>query len=153
MIRVYTDGACSTKTGIGGWSWLLVDDDELICGDLGRAHDTTSQRMELVAAGAALRFLPEWLDVEIVSDSAYLVSCFNDRWYAKWRTNGWKTGARKPVENRDLWELLLELYEGRTGKTTWTHVKGHNGDRWNEHCDRLAVHAREKRGVEGTHEL
>lgn len=141
MIRIYTDGACG-RDGVGGWSWLLVDEDDLICGDMGRASGTTNQRMELVAAGAALAWLPLWVDVEVVSDSAYLVNCFLDKWYAKWRTNDWKTSAKKPVENRDIWERLLSVVEARTGETWWTHVKGHSDDHFNELCDELAVHAR-----------
>lgn len=138
---IYTDGACG-KNGVGGWAWLLVNDDRLITGGLGRTTETTNQRMEVVAAIEALNFYPESWDVEIVSDSAYLVNCMNDRWYDKWRTGGWLNSKKELVANQDIWIFLLSALELRTGTTTWTHVKGHNGDRWNEKCDELAVFAR-----------
>lgn len=143
MIRVYTDGACGT-TGekIGGWAWILTEDEKHVAGDMGRAHQTTNQRMELVAACEALEWLPAHIPVTVVSDSAYLINGMTQSWYVKWRANGWVNSAKKPVENRYLWERLLAAVEGRVAVTGWEHVKGHDGNHWNERCDVLAVHAR-----------
>lgn len=145
--RLYTDGACGLDK-VGGWAWVLTHDDEFVAGDLGYVRDTTSQRMELTAAIEALEWFPnDWM-VTVVSDSAYLTNCFLQNWWEDWLERDWKTSAGKPVKNRDLWELLLELEPTRA--VEWEHVKGHNGDRWNEVCDQLAVHARTNRPKEVT---
>jgi ribonuclease HI len=101
------------------------------------AH-TTNQRMEITAALEAVRALPGPL--EIVSDSTYVVNCFRDRWHEGWRARGWKTSAKKPVANRDLWEPLIDLVLAR-GDVTFRWVKGHSEDPMNDLVDRLAVEA------------
>jgi ribonuclease HI len=138
MIRVYTDGACSH--GNGGWGWYAPDAGFRM--DSGAVLNTTNNRMELWAAIEAFRAFPSDTDIEIVSDSAYVVNCMKDRWYDRWRVNGWRNSKKQPVENRDLWEDLLALVEARSGNVTWTHIRGHNGDPGNEMADRLAVEAR-----------
>lgn len=143
--RVYTDGACGGDR-VGGWAWILTYDDEFVAGDLGRVADTTNNRMELTAAIKALEWYPNDWGVTVVSDSAYVVNCFLQNWSEAWLKRDWKTSAGKPVENRDLWELLLEVESYRI--VEWEHVKGHNGNRWNEVCDQLAVHARTNRPKE-----
>jgi ribonuclease HI/uncharacterized phage-like protein YoqJ len=115
----------------------------------GADPDTTNQRMELAAALEALRALPG--EVEIVSDSTYVVNCFRDRWWEGWLKRGWKNSQKKPVANRDLWEPLISLYREREGEIFFTWVKGHDGDEWNDVADRLAVEASTTlEGREGT---
>jgi len=94
--------------------------------------------MELTAALEALRALGN-SDVEIVSDSTYVVNCFRDGWWRNWRRNGWRNSQRKPVANVDLWEPLIDLVE--SGSVSFTWVKGHSGDPMNDLVDRLAVEA------------
>lgn len=131
--RVYTDGACSGNPGPGGWAWIVPDGAFAA----GAASQTTNQRMELTAVLEAVRSLDGAL--EIVSDSTYVVNCFRDRWWEGWLRRGWVNSQRKPVANRDLWEPLVALYQERDLVFRW--VKGHNGDRWNDLADRLAVEA------------
>jgi ribonuclease HI/uncharacterized phage-like protein YoqJ len=130
---VYTDGACSGNPGPGGWAWIVPDGPF----GAGPSPDTTNQRMELQAALEAVRALDGPL--EIISDSTYVVKCFQDGWWQGWLRRGWTNSQRKPVANRDLWEPLIELYQGKDIKFTW--VKGHAGDEWNDYADRLAVEA------------
>lgn len=94
--------------------------------------------MELTAALEALRALGN-SDIEIVSDSTYVVNCFRDGWWRNWRRNGWRNSQRKPVANVDLWEPLIDLVE--SGSVSFTWVKGHSGDPMNDLVDRLAVEA------------
>lgn len=132
---VFTDGACAGNPGRGGWAWAVSPDGEL-CGSGGAAH-TTNQRMELQAVLEALRALPG--DLLIVSDSTYVVHCFRDRWWVKWKANGWKNSQKQPVANTDIWMPLVELVQQRQPSFRW--VKGHSGDKMNDLVDRLAVAA------------
>ncbi|HEY1824898.1 MAG TPA: ribonuclease H [Acidimicrobiales bacterium] len=136
MIRVYTDGACRGNPGPGGWGWASGPDDYAS----GAEVHTTNQRMEVTAVIEALRDHPAG-EIEIVSDSNYVVKCFQDRWYLGWRRRGWKNTAGKPVANRDLWEVLipLALESGRPVLFTW--VKGHSGEQMNDFVDALATAA------------
>lgn len=131
-VVVYTDGACKGNPGPGGWAWA-IDRDRFDSG--GEAH-TTNQRMEICAAFAACRALDGPL--EVVSDSTYVVKCFNDKWHVGWRRNGWKNAARKPVANRDLWEPFVDLVLSR-GDVSFRWIKGHSGHAMNDFVDRLAV--------------
>jgi ribonuclease HI len=131
---VYTDGACSGNPGPGGWAWA-VPDGPFACGP---AAHTTNQRMEIQAALEAVRALAGPLDV--VSDSTYVVKCFNDGWWRGWLQRGWINSQRKPVANRDLWEPFIELVRER-GDVTFRWVKGHSGDPMNDFVDALAVEA------------
>src|SRR5690606_35702863 len=130
---VYTDGACSGNPGPGGWAWA-VEDGRF---ESGAVPHTTNQRMEITAAFEAVRSLPGRL--EVVSDSTYVVNCFKQRWYASWRTNGWRNSQNKPVANRDLSEQFIELALSR--KVTFRWVKGHGTDLMNAWVDELAVQA------------
>jgi ribonuclease HI len=132
---VYTDGACAGNPGPGGWAWAEPGG----AWASGFAPHTTNQRMEITAAFEAARSHPGAL--EIVTDSTYVKNCFEQRWYAKWKANGWKNSQRKPVANRDLWEPFIELYESRPGEITFRWVKGHSNDVMNDLVDRLAVAA------------
>jgi len=137
-IVVYTDGACSGNPGPGGWAWATAP--------LGERHDsggessTTNQRMELMAVLQAVRTLsPECGAIHVVSDSTYVVHCFRDGWWVRWRRNGWRNSQRQPVANVDLWEPLVDLVERCSVSFEW--VKGHSGDPMNDRVDALAVAA------------
>jgi ribonuclease HI len=97
---------------------------------------TTNNRMEMMAVIAALESLTQKCDVRLHSDSAYVINCFKQKWYEKWVRNGWMTSGKKPVENQDLWQRMLEVV--RRHKVEWIKVKGHSGDEWNDRCDELA---------------
>jgi ribonuclease HI len=134
-IEVFTDGACQGNPGPGGWAWAVAPDGA-IHGAGGEAH-TTNQRMEMTAVLMALRSLDGQLT--IVSDSTYVVNCFRDRWWVRWKSNGWRNSKKEPVANVDLWQPLIDLVVDRRPTFRW--VKGHSGDPMNELVDRLAVAA------------
>jgi ribonuclease HI len=126
QINIYTDGACSgnqNDTNIGGWGCILEYGEhrkELCGGEL----DTTNNRMELLALITAIGALKEpGLSIRVFSDSAYLVDCFRKKWYENWQRNGWKTSAKKPVENQDLWMTLLR--ETAPHQVRFYRIKGH----------------------------
>jgi len=134
-VVMYTDGACSGNPGPGGWGAILIEagrERELSGGE----NPTTNQRMELTAPIEGLRALEGPRQVAIYSDSAYVINCFRDRWYERWRKNGWLSSKKKPVENRDLWEVLIALVEQHD--VTWHKVAGHSGDPLNDRADALA---------------
>ena len=126
LINIYTDGACSgnqNDENIGGWGCILEygPHKKELCGG---ECNTTNNRMELMALIAAFEALKErGLSIRVFSDSAYLVDCFNKKWYVNWQKNGWKTASRKPVENQDLWERLLKETELHTMQ--FYRVRGH----------------------------
>ncbi|OEF97788.1 ribonuclease H [Vulcanibacillus modesticaldus] len=136
---VYTDGACSNNQASGGqpggWGVVFTDGRKYFGGD----PSTTNNRMELKAAIEALKNTPIGSEVNIYSDSAYVINAFNQKWIPNWIKNGWKTSKGKPVENQDLWMELLDLEKERNVK--WIKVKGHSGNKWNELADKLAVDA------------
>ena len=135
----YTDGACSGNPGPGGWGALLVARD----GDTvlrerelsGGEAQTTNNRMELLAAISALESLKRPTEMTIVTDSAYLKNGI-ESWLAGWKRNGWRTAARAPVKNEDLWRRL-DAARARHD-VTWEWVKGHAGHDENERADALA---------------
>jgi len=143
---VYTDGACSGNPGPGGWAWAVSPTGEP-CGS-GGERNTTNQRMELTAVLEALRTnLPiaraSLQRLVIVSDSTYVVNCFKDRWWVRWKANGWRNAKKEPVANDDLWRPLIEMYEGLAvdERPDFQWVKGHSGDPMNDIVDALAVSA------------
>ena len=134
-VVAYTDGACSGNPGPGGWGAIVIEhgeERELSGSEL----RTTNQRMELMGVIQSLGFLGSGRRVEIHSDSAYVINCFRDKWYERWRRNGWTNSQRKPVENRDLWEALLGLVTKHD--VSWHKVAGHSGDPLNDRADALA---------------
>lgn len=134
-ITIYTDGACSGNPGPGGWGAVLMYGEhrkEISGGD---AH-TTNNRMELTGPIEALELLKQPCKVRLYSDSAYLVNAFNQHWIANWQRNGWQTSQKKPVENKELWQRLLELC--RTHEVEFIKVKGHADNTENNRCDELA---------------
>jgi len=137
-IVVYTDGACSGNPGPGGWAWATAPDGSQ--SGSGGESSTTNQRMELMAVLEAVRSLAVGsVDIHVVSDSTYVVNCFRDGWWVRWRRNGWRNSQRQPVANVDLWEPLVDLVERHAVTFEW--VKGHSGDPMNDRVDALAVAA------------
>jgi ribonuclease HI len=132
-MRVYTDGACRNK--VGGWAWWNADTDE---SRSGVETPTTNQRMELRAALEAMNEHFNDKELTIVSDSAYVVNCFGQKWWIKWLANGWIGSKGKELANRDIWEPLLELVQ-QHGTVQFEWVKGHSGDPGNDKVDALAV--------------
>ena len=133
-VSAFTDGACSGKPGPGGWGVVLRSGEherEIYGGEI----ETTNNRMELTAAIEALQALRESCQVELTTDSTYVKDGIT-RWLQKWKINGWKTAAKKPVKNQDLWEQL----EVQTARhvVQWLWVKGHSGHPGNERADALA---------------
>ena len=137
---IYTDGACQGNPGPGGWAWAEAPDG-VVYGSCGE-KPSTNQRMELKAVLEALRAHPEG-EIEIVSDSTYVVNCFNASppWWKGWLARGWRNSQKQPVANRDLWEPLIELYQARRPQPKFRWVKGHSGEPMNERVDQLAVAA------------
>ena len=135
-VQLYTDGACRGNPGRGGWGAVLVYgkyERELSGGEA----MTTNNRMELLAAIEGLSALKESCEVELYSDSKYLVDAFLLGWVKGWQRENFRRGKRDEVKNPDLWERLLSLCEQHEVHFHW--VKGHNGHDYNERCDRLAT--------------
>jgi len=109
---------------------------------------TTNNRMEMTAALEALQALKRPVQVDLHSDSQYLVKAFNEGWLDRWRSNGWRTAGKKPVENQDLWERLLVA--ARQHEVRWHYVAGHAGHEHNEACDQLAREEAAKFRPEGS---
>ncbi len=140
-IEIYTDGACKGNPGPGGWGALLKSggtEKELFGGELG----TTNNRMELMAVIQALQALKRPCQVTLHADSQYVLKGITE-WLAGWKAKGWKTAAKQPVKNVDLWQQLDEVVSTSGHKIDWRWVRGHNGDPGNERADGLA-----NRGVE-----
>lgn len=134
-VTIYTDGACSGNPGKGGWGAILIYCD--VVKELSGGEDnTTNNRMELKAVIEALKALKSPCDVEIYSDSAYVVNAFTQKWIDNWIKNNWKTADKKSVKNVDLWQELLVLI--KTHNVTFKKVKGHSDNELNERCDKLA---------------
>lgn len=136
-VEIYTDGACSGNPGPGGWGALLRfqgKEREIAGGE----PDTTNNRMELTAAIQALNALKEPCEVDLYTDSSYVRDGIT-KWLAKWQRSGWKTAAKKPVKNQDLWQALVDA--SKRHQVRWHWVKGHAGHPDNERADRLATEA------------
>ena len=131
---MYTDGACRGNPGPGGWGVILNYQDKQKTLN-GFDPETTNNRMELTAAIEGLRALKRACDVDLNTDSKYVMQGIND-WMTNWKSNGWKTVAKKPVKNADLWQLLDE--QAKRHKIKWRWVKGHTGIEGNEMADQLA---------------
>ena len=140
-VILYTDGACSGNPGPGGYAAILIYNNiekEVVGGQ----KDTTNNKMEMMAVIKGLEMLKESCEVEVYSDSAYVVNSIEKGWIYSWRKNGWKKADKKEVKNIELWERLLKQLE--IHKVTFNKVKGHAQDELNNRCDRLAVEQREK---------
>lgn len=140
-IIIYTDGACrgnGKENAIGGFGIVLEYNG--IRKEIKKAFkNTTNNIMELSAVIEALSMLKEPCEVMLHSDSAYVVNAINQNWLRGWQRNGWKTSAKEPVKNRELWESLIKLIEYH--KVTFIKVKGHSDNEFNNRCDELANEA------------
>jgi len=133
-VEIYTDGACRGNPGPGGWGvWLKNDghEKELFGGE----QETTNNRMELMAAIQALEVLNQSCNIKLHSDSKYVLQGITD-WMTNWKKRGWKTAAKKPVKNEDLWRRLDSAMQRHD--VEWNWVKGHSGNFGNEKADELA---------------
>ena len=136
-VEIFTDGACSGNPGPGGWGAILRYkgvEKELS----GAEPETTNNRMELMAAIAALEALKEPVEVDLHTDSEYLKKGITE-WLPQWKARGWKTAAKKPVKNADLWQRLEAAMAPH--RVHWHWVKGHAGHAENERADALAREA------------
>jgi len=136
-VEIFTDGACRGNPGPGGWGILLRykgSEKQL----KGAESETTNNRMELMAAIVGLESLTRSSKVELTTDSTYVKNGIN-QWIHNWKQNGWKTAAKKPVKNMDLWQRLDKAIEAH--EISWAWVKGHSGHRENELADQLANEA------------
>ncbi|HIR88312.1 MAG TPA: ribonuclease HI [Candidatus Fimimorpha faecalis] len=143
-VTIYTDGSArGNPDGPGGYGAVLqyVDPKGILHErELSAGYErTTNNRMELMAAIAALEALNRPCEVTLYSDSQYLVKAFQEHWIDAWIKKGWKRGKNEPVKNVDLWKRLLRVKEKHQVKFVW--VKGHDGHEMNERCDKLATMA------------
>lgn len=135
-VEIYSDGACSGNPGPGGYGTVLVYNG--IEKELSEGYEsTTNNRMELLGCIKGLECLKEPCEVTVTSDSKYLCDAINQGWLESWKARGWKKADKKPVLNQELWETLDKLLA--IHKVTFKWIKGHNGHKYNERCDTLAV--------------
>ena len=142
VVEIYTDGACRGNPGPGGWGAVLIagrHEKEIRGGE----PETTNNRMELLAAIEALSALRRPCEVVLHTDSEYLRRGITE-WLSNWKRNGWRTAAKKPVKNVELWKRLDQQLQRHSIK--YTRVAGHSGHPENERCDELAVAASRKYG-------
>jgi ribonuclease HI len=137
IVELYTDGACSGNPGPGGYGAILKYGDQTK-EISGCDPETTNNRMEMMAVIQGLRSLKRPCTVRVVTDSNYLVKGMTE-WVPKWVRNNWINSKKEPVLNRDLWEKLLELCN--VHRIEWRWIKGHDGHKENERCDKLAREA------------
>ncbi|MBN2859900.1 MAG: ribonuclease HI [Sphaerochaetaceae bacterium] len=136
-ITIYTDGGCSGNPGPGGWAYVVSTEAGIVASSSGGDKQTTNNRMELTAVIEALRFVyrayhPD--SVTLCTDSQYVRQGITS-WIHNWKKNGWKTANKKPVKNKDLWQVLDKAREYLS--IEWVWVKGHSGIELNEMCDSL----------------
>ena len=136
-VEIYTDGCCKGNPGPGGYGCIIIRDGQ-VKEMSGASRETTNNIMELTGAVVALQELSEPCEVELTSDSQYLVKGMNE-WVVGWIKKGWLTAGRQPVKNRELWEELYRL--SRKHRVSWKWVRGHTGHPENERCDLLANQA------------
>ena len=135
MITIYTDGACSGNPGIGGWGAVILENNKEDIFLNGGNDNTTNNRMELTAAIEALKYFEDRQTITLITDSKYVKDGIQS-WIQNWKKNGWKTAAKKPVKNKELWIELDQLISRHT--ISWKWVKGHAGNTHNEKADYLA---------------
>jgi len=137
-VLLFTDGASLGNPGPGGWAAILrwgEHEKELSAGFL----CTTNNRMELMAVIEGLQALTRPCSVQVFTDSRYVHDAIHHGWLKAWQQNGWKTAAKKPVKNQDLWQRLIPLLQSHHVHFVW--IRGHAGHRENERCDALAKKA------------
>jgi ribonuclease HI len=137
-VTIYSDGACLGNPGRGGYGTVLLFGEKRK--ELSQGYRlTTNNRMELLGAIVGLEALTRPCAVALWSDSQYVVNAMTKGWLAGWQKKGWRTAAKQPVKNQDLWQRMMRAVEPHT--ITWHWVRGHTGDPENERCDELAVAA------------
>ncbi|MDB9862466.1 ribonuclease HI [Litorivicinus sp.] len=134
VVTLFTDGACKGNPGPGGWG-VLLEYDGLEKTLFGGTPETTNNRMELTAAIEGLQALKRSCEVDLYTDSVYVRDGVT-KWITNWKKNGWKTSAKKPVANQDLWQQLDAIVGQHNVRWHW--VKGHSGHPGNERADQLA---------------
>lgn len=137
-VIIYTDGACSGNPGSGGWGAILMINEnkkEISGGN----KNTTNNVMELTAVIEALKLLKRPCNVNLYSDSAYVVNAFLQNWILGWIKNGWKNSNKEDVKNKELWQELISLT--KVHNVTFHKVKGHADNKYNNRCDELARNA------------
>ena len=134
-VIIYTDGACSGNPGPGGWAAILMykDKQKEISGGM---KNTTNNVMELTAVIEGLNMLKYACEVDLYSDSAYVVNAFLQGWIYNWVKKGWKTSGKEPVKNKEIWQELYDLT--KIHKVNFIKVKGHSDNKYNNRCDELA---------------
>ncbi|WP_041366699.1 ribonuclease HI [Methylophaga frappieri] len=139
QVEMYTDGACSGNPGPGGWGVILRagKTEKMLSG---AEADTTNNRMEMMAVIAGLQALKQPCHVTITTDSQYVMKGMTE-WLPGWLARNWRTAAKQPVKNADLWQQLVTL--SKPHQIDWQWVRGHSGHPDNERADQLAVQARE----------
>lgn len=140
-IKIYTDGACSGNPGLGGYCAILIYNkyEKVISG---AEENTTNNRMEVLAVIKGLKALKEQCNVEIYTDSQYVVNAFNLGWLDNWQRQGWKGADKKAIKNIELWKELLEQVQKHN--VTFVKVKGHSDNEYNNKCDKIAVNEYKK---------
>jgi ribonuclease HI len=140
MITIYTDGSSKGNPGPGGWAAVIEYRDtnnQLQIKEIGgRENHTTNNRMEMRAVIEAMKTVPMESELEMYSDSEYLIKGITE-WVYKWQANGWKTKDKRGVLNQDLWEQMIGEAEKRN--VSWLKVEGHSGHKFNDRCDKLAT--------------
>ena len=141
QVTIYTDGACSGNPGPGGWAAILIYQgrEKEICGG---EKQTTNNRMEMTAVISALEALKEPCEVDLWSDSRYVIDALDKGWAESWKKKGWKRANKEPALNPDLWESLLALTSRHRVHYHW--VQGHADNSLNNRCDELAVQQRDR---------
>lgn len=157
MIKIYADGAASNngkENAIGGWAFIVIENDEIIYQNSGAVKKATNQQMELMAILNACKYISKYLvnlpeynfkDIEVYSDSAYAINCYQQKWYMKWELNNWVNSKKEAVANKKLWEDLIPYFN--SVNYNFKKVKGHSEDNslnshYNNYVDKLAVQAR-----------
>lgn len=150
ILEFYTDGAYSSKTEMGGWAAICLEDGMIIDEQTGYEPYSTNNRMELTAILSAFENANtiETTNTKVIlyTDSAYAANTFNQGWYRNWLANGWKTADRQDVKNQDILRRLVALYIKLKKRLNIeiVHVKSHSTNKWNSYVDALAVRARKK---------
>ena len=135
-VDIYTDGACSGNPGAGGYCAILIFNgiEKVVSGG---EDNTTNNRMELVAVIEGLKTLKEPCEVDLYSDSQYVINAINEKWLENWSNSDWRAASKKSVKNVDLWQTLIPLI--KTHKVNFIKVKGHSDNEYNNRCDKIAV--------------
>ncbi len=140
ILEIYTDGSSLGNPGPGGWGFIVVSDNLIIKEVGGGDKQTTNNKMELMGAIEALKYLTKnkFIKCDIYADSSYVLNGVTS-WIHGWEKNGWKTANKKPVLNQELWKELVYLDRQLKGKIFWNKVKGHSGHIYNDKADEIAT--------------